>query len=107
MKSGTAQKLVLNMLTTAAMIRLGKTYHNIMIDLQPTNHKLRERAKHILILLAGIDYATAERTLHAANWNTKVALLMLLGNLSAEEARTLLHRTGGRVREALQSLYSG
>ncbi len=104
MKSGTAQKLVLNMLTTAAMIRLGKTYHNIMVDLQPTSEKLRERAKRILMLLAEVDYTTAERTLQEAAWNTKVALLMLLGQLSAEEARTLLERHAGRIREALRSL---
>jgi N-acetylmuramic acid 6-phosphate etherase len=92
------------MLTTAAMIRLGKTYHNIMVDLQPTSEKLRERAKRILMLLAEVDYTTAERTLQEAAWNTKVALLMLLGQLSAEEARTLLERHAGRIREALRSL---
>ncbi|GBD07063.1 N-acetylmuramic acid 6-phosphate etherase [bacterium HR21] len=107
MKSGTAQKLVLNMLTTAAMIRLGKTYHNIMVDLQPTNHKLRERAKRILMLLAEVDYATAECALREAGWSTKLALVMLLGNFSAEQARQLLSRSGGRIREALQSLRSG
>ncbi len=101
MKSGTAQKLVLNMLTTAAMIRLGKTYHNIMVDLRPTNLKLRERAKRILMLLANVDYATAEHVLHEASWDTKVALLMLLGQLPAEQARELLARHQGRIRQAL------
>lgn len=107
MKSGTAQKLVLNMLSTAAMIRLGKTYHNIMVDLQPTNHKLRERAKRILMLLTEVDYATAERSLREAGWNTKLALLMLLADCSPEEARQHLHRTGGRIREALRNLRPG
>ncbi len=106
MKSGTAQKMVLNMLTTAAMIRLGKTYHNIMVDLQPTNAKLRERAKRILMMLAGADYATAEHTLQQANWDTKLALLMLLSGLSADTARQLLERAGGVVRKALQLLHS-
>ena len=106
MKSGTAQKMVLNMLTTAAMIRLGKTYHNIMVDLQPTNAKLRERAKRILMMLTGTDYATAERTLQHANWNTKLALLMLLSGLPADAARQLLERAGGVVRKALHLLHS-
>ncbi len=106
MKSGTAQKMVLNMLTTAAMIRLGKTYHNIMVDLQPTNAKLRERAKRILMMLTGTDYATAERTLQHANWNTKLALLMLLSGLPADTARQLLERAGGVVRKALHLLRS-
>jgi len=106
MKSGTAQKMVLNMLTTAAMIRLGKTYHNIMVDLQPTNAKLRERAKRILMMLTGTDYATAEHTLQHANWNTKLALLMLLSGLPADAARQLLERAGGVVRKALHLLHS-
>jgi N-acetylmuramic acid 6-phosphate etherase len=106
MKSGTAQKLVLNTLTTAAMIRLGKTYHNIMVDLQPTNHKLRERAKRILMLLADVDYTTATQTLQEAGWNTKLALLMLLGHLPADAARNLLQRHNGRIREALRALSS-
>ncbi|MCS6965399.1 MAG: N-acetylmuramic acid 6-phosphate etherase [Candidatus Kapabacteria bacterium] len=101
MKSGTAQKLVLNMLTTAAMIRIGKTYHNIMVDLQPTNQKLLERSKHILMLLADVDYATAEHTLRETQGNTKLALFMLLANLPADQARRLLQKHQGRLREAL------
>ncbi|MEN3026465.1 MAG: N-acetylmuramic acid 6-phosphate etherase [Chlorobiota bacterium] len=101
MKSGTAQKLVLNMLTTAAMIRLGKTYHNIMVDLQPLNYKLRQRCRRILMLLAGVDAPTAERALQEAQGSTKLALFMLLTNLPAEEARGLLEAHHGRLREAL------
>ncbi len=101
MKSATAQKLILTMLTTAAMIRLGKTYHNIMVDLQPTNVKLRERAKRILMLFANVDYTTAEQTLQEAGWDTKVALLMLLGHLPVDQARELLAQHHGRIREAL------
>ncbi len=104
MKAGTAQKLVLNMLSTTAMIRLGKVFGNVMVDLQMTSEKLRERARRILMELAGVDYTTAVRTLDRANGNVKTALVMLLGNCSAAQARQLLAESNGFVRIALEKL---
>ena len=102
MKSGTAQKLVLNMLTTASMIKLGKTYGNVMVDLQPTSNKLRERAKKIIMDLCNVDYQTAEKVLKAANGKVKVALVMILGNVNSSEAIELLEKANGFVKIALQ-----
>ncbi len=106
MKAGTAQKLILNMLSTAAMIRLGKVFGNVMVDLQMTSEKLRERARRIVMELSGVDYATASATLELAGGNVKTALVMLLGNCSATEARSALHRSGGFVRQALQLVHN-
>jgi N-acetylmuramic acid 6-phosphate etherase len=102
MKSGTAQKLVLNMLTTAAMIRLGKVYENMMVDLQLTNAKLRERALRILMIAAGAEYDRAGAALNAADGHVKTALVMLRLGLPADEARERLRRAGGFVRAALE-----
>ena len=102
MKCGTAQKLVLNMMSTASMIRLGKVYENLMVDLQLTNQKLRQRARRILMLLTGADYESASRALEAASGHVKTALVMLLAGVDAEEARRRLHRAGGFVRRAIQ-----
>lgn len=101
MKSGTATKLVLNMLSTATMIRLGKVYENMMVDLQMTNQKLVERSKRIVMIATGVDYPTAEATLADAEGHVKTALVMLLANVSVEEARTRLERGGGFVRHAV------
>jgi N-acetylmuramic acid 6-phosphate etherase len=103
MKSGTAQKLVLNMLTTAAMIRLGKVYENMMVDLQLTNRKLVERAKRILMLATGVEYDEARTALEKAGGHVKTALVMLRTGSSAEEAATRLARAGGFVRRALSN----
>lgn len=102
LKSGTAQKLVLNMLTTAAMIRLGKTYGNVMIDLQMTNNKLRERARRVVMDITGTDYETAAATLDTAGGHVKTALLMLLGSMGREEAQQRLQAADGFVRPALE-----
>jgi N-acetylmuramic acid 6-phosphate etherase len=101
MKSGTAQKLVLNMLTTAAMIRLGKVYENMMVDLQLTNEKLRERARRIVMLSTGVDYGRAGEALDSAGGHVKTALVMLKLGLSAAQARRRLEEAGGFVRRAL------
>jgi len=103
MKSGTAQKLVLNMLTTTAMVKLGKTYSNVMIDLQMTNKKLIERAKRTLMEICEVDYDKATQTLDIANYNVKTAILMLLGNHSLDSAKILLEQNNGFVKKALQS----
>ncbi len=102
MKSGTAQKLVLNMISTATMIKLGKTYGNIMIDLQMTNNKLRERAKKIVMELAGVDYQRAVETLSEADWKVKVALVMLIANVGKTEAIELLNKSNGFVKIAIE-----
>lgn len=101
MKAGTAQKMILNMLTTATMIRLGKVYSNLMIDVQATNLKLKERTRLIVTLATGVDHSQADEALTAANGSAKLAILMLLTNLSATEASTLLQQSGGFVAEAL------
>ena len=102
MKSGTAQKLVLNMLTTASMIRLGKVYENMMIDLQMTNKKLVERSKRIVMTITGVSYDKAADVLKKADGHVKTALVMIKANVSATEARKLLKRTQGFVRKAIE-----
>lgn len=102
MKSGTAQKLVLNMLTTAAMIRLGKVYGNLMVDLQTTNRKLTERAKRIVSMVTGVGYEEAERVLADADGHVKTALVMILAGVPAREARTRITRAQGFIRGALK-----
>ena len=103
MKSGTAQKLVLNMLTTTAMIRSGKTYGNIMVDLQLTNAKLGERAKRIVMNIADVGYDTAEELLRQTHGHVKTALIMAMTNSSREVAEQLLHQAGGFTRMAIEA----
>ncbi len=103
MKSGTAQKMVLNMITTGAFIRQGKVYENVMVDLMLTNKKLEERAKRILMIFAEIDYEKASHLLQKSDGHVKTALLMALGNLDAGEAKELLTKHDGFVRKALLS----
>ena len=100
MKSGTAQKLVLNMITTTAMVKLGKVYENMMVDLQLTNNKLVERAKRIVMIATGIDYAAAEEYLQKADGHVKTALVMIQAQVSAPQARRLIDRADGFVRLA-------
>jgi len=102
MKSGTAQKLVLNMLTTASMVRLGKTYENMMIDLQMTNKKLIERAKRIVMTITGVDYDEATKFLEASSYHVKSTLVMILADVNFEEAKERLKRADGFVRKAIQ-----
>jgi len=101
MKSGTAQKLVLNMMTTAAMIRLGKVYENMMIDLQITNLKLRERAKRIVMITTGVSYDEAVDYLTKSDFHVKTALVIIKSNVSPEEARLRLIKSDGFVRAAI------
>jgi N-acetylmuramic acid 6-phosphate etherase len=102
MKSGTAQKLVLNMLTTTAMIRMGKVYENMMIDLQMTNKKLVERSKRIVMTITGISYEEAADYLKKAGGHVKTALVMIRAGVSAEEAKERLDKTDGFVRKAIE-----
>jgi len=101
MKSGTAQKLVLNMISTATMVELGKVYGNLMVDLRSTSRKLTERAKRLIIMTAGVDYERAAALLAEAGGRVKVAIL--IGKLSIDRAtaESRLAAAGGRVREAL------
>jgi N-acetylmuramic acid 6-phosphate etherase len=101
MKSGTAQKLVLNMLTTTAMVNLGKVYENMMVDLQRTNKKLVERSKRIVMMAAGVDYDTAASHLAKADGHVKTAIVMAAAGITAEQARQRLKEAGGFVRSAL------
>jgi len=103
MKAGTATKLVLNMITTTAMIRLGKVYGNMMVDLQMTSRKLEERSKRTVMMVTGVSYDEAEAVLEKAGGHVKTALVMILARVDAEEARRRLERAGGFVRQALQS----
>jgi N-acetylmuramic acid 6-phosphate etherase len=101
MKAGTAQKMVLNMLSTATMIRLGKVYGNLMVDVRPTNSKLRHRAAHILQQAAGVDAETARAALEETGYEVKPALVMLLSGVDVGEARRRLDQVGGLVRRAI------
>lgn len=103
LKSGTAQKLVLNMLTTASMIRLGKAYGNLMVDLRATNDKLAARAVRIVMQATGCDAETAARALDGAGQEVKLAILSLLTGEPAEIARRRLAAAGGVLRDALGS----
>lgn len=107
MKAGTAQKLILNMLTTAAMIKLGKVYQNLMVDLKATSKKLEERAKRIIMLVAGIDYDQAEEYLEEADYQVKTALVMILGKVDKNKANKSLKAADGLVRGALNLLSKG
>lgn len=101
MKAGTAQKLVLNMITTAAMVQLGKTYQNWMVDLRSTSAKLHERSKRILTIAAGINYDEADSVLRSAKGSVKRAILMARLGISAREADEALKRAKGFVFRAL------
>ena len=101
MKSGTAQKMVLNMLSTAAMVRLGKTFHNLMVDLSPSNIKLRDRSVRIVMQATGAERAEAEEALTQGG-TPKAAIVMLLTGCTAAEAQAVLEKGEGRVRQAIQ-----
>ena len=101
MKSGTAQKMVLNMLSTGAMIRMGKVYGNLMVDVQPSNEKLVRRCQRIVMQATGADEAQAVAALDASGYHCKTAIVMILCGVSAEEAGELLARAGGRIAGAV------
>jgi N-acetylmuramic acid 6-phosphate etherase len=101
MKAGTATKLVLNMITTGAMIRLGKTYGNLMVDLKATNNKLKDRSERIMIEVCGITREEARKLLEAAGKSVKTAIVMQKLNVSRDEAEKALERAGGVIRRAI------
>lgn len=102
LKSGTAQKLVLNMISTIAMVQLGKTYGNLMVDMKATNVKLRARAERIVMAATDADAATAARALAEADSSLKVAILMLLADVDAAAARLALDKQDGHLRLAVR-----
>ena len=102
MKSGTAQKMVLNMLTTGTMIKLGKVYGNLMVDVKPSNEKLVRRCVTIVCNATGCDDATATAALEACEYRPKTAIVMVLCGVSAEEAKAMLAKADGRVAKVLE-----
>lgn len=99
LKAGTAQKLVLNMISTASMIRIGKVYENLMVDVQPSNKKLVDRSHRIIMEATGVDFATASKYFSLANGNVKAAIIMIFLNCSYSEAITKLKEANGFVRK--------
>ena len=102
LKSGTAQKLVLNMLTTASMILMGKCYQNLMVDVQASNEKLKARAIRIVTQATDCDKALAEETLKQADQNAKLAIMMILSGLDRAQAEALLEKHQGKLQLALK-----
>jgi N-acetylmuramic acid 6-phosphate etherase len=102
LKAGTAQKLVLNSISTVSMIRLGKTYGDLMVDVASTNEKLRARARRVVTLATDASDDAADAALAAADGDAKVAIVSLRGDVDAETARERLERAGGNVRRALR-----
>ncbi len=107
MNAGTAQKIALNTISTSVMVRLGKTYGNLMVDVRATNSKLRDRAIRIVQSIAEVDAQAAADTLEAADWNVKLASLIAASGKDAAAAGGALEATGGRLREALALLSPG
>src|SRR5258706_1310352 len=101
LKAGTATKMVLNMLTTASMIRIGKTYGNLMVDVQMGSEKLRDRARRIIIIVTGLEYDEADELLRRAHWNVKAAIVMQKGGLTYPKSLTRLRRAHDVVRDAI------
>lgn len=107
LKSGTAQKLVLNMLSTATMIKMGKVYSNLMVDVCATNQKLEARAISIVRSAAGVDGETALSALRQADFSCKTAIVMLLCGVDAEQARTMLNGVDGHISDAVRTRPDG
>jgi len=103
MKAGTAQKLVLNMLTTGVMVKLGKVYENLMVDVKASNIKLTERAKKIVSQCAGVEEAAAKKALEETDYDVKLAIFMIKSGLSKEDARKELDENKGFIKKALQN----
>ena len=101
LKAGSATKAALNAITTAAMVRLGKAYENLMVDMRPTNAKLKDRARRIVATAGGVSGADAEGLLVAAGGEVKTAIVMARTGTEADEARERIARAGGHVRKAL------
>lgn len=103
LKAGTAQKMILNMISTAAMVRLGKAYQNLMVDVVQSNEKLKTRAENIVMEATGVPRIEARSAIDGAGGEVKLAITMLLTGREAAQARQLLDEAGGRVRDALRT----
>ena len=101
LKAGTATKIVLNMLTTGAMVRIGKTYGNLMVDVQTGSEKLRDRARRIITIVTGLEYDEADKLLRQARWNVKAAIVMQKTGLTYMKAVARLRRSHDVVRDAI------
>ncbi|ADL07125.1 N-acetylmuramic acid 6-phosphate etherase [Thermosediminibacter oceani] len=104
LKAGTAQKMVLNMISTGVMIRLGKVYSNLMVDLQATNKKLQQRARRIVKLATGVDDERIDAVLSKTEYNVKLSIFMILSGMDGEKAKKILTFHGGNIRKALESI---
>lgn len=104
LKSGTAQKLVLNMLSTGSMIKMGKVYGNLMVDVKATNEKLVERSKKIVCEATGVSFKEAETILNETGFDVKLSIFMILSNLEKEEARVILEMNNGYIAKALKNI---
>lgn len=102
LKAGTAQKMVLNMISTATMIKMGKVYRNLMVDVKPKNKKLIERAKRIIMLATGVSYEEADRYFNLSNKNAKIAIVMIEAGVCYETACELLEKVDGFVAQAIE-----
>ncbi len=102
LKSGTAQKLILNMISTGAMVRIGKAYQNLMVDVVQSNEKLQVRAENIVMEATGVAREKARETIDAARGKVKLAIVMLLTGRDATAAEVLLEKNGGHVRDAIR-----
>jgi N-acetylmuramic acid 6-phosphate etherase len=107
MKAGTAQKLILNMLSTASMIKMGKVYGNLMVDVQMTNEKLHNRAVNIVKMATGASDEEAQAAIKEQNYHTKAAILQIITGLKGIEAKELLDKHDGYLREAISEHYKG
>ena len=101
LKAGTATKMVLNMLTTAAMIRIGKTYGNLMVDVQMGSEKLKDRARRIITIVTGLEYEDADKLLRRAHWNVKAAIVMQKSGAGYQKALARLRHAHDFVRDAI------
>jgi N-acetylmuramic acid 6-phosphate etherase len=101
LKAGTATKMVLNMLTTIAMIKVGKTYGNLMVDVQTGSEKLKDRARRIVSMVTGVDYDQAEKLLKRARWNVKAAIVMQKGDMTLPQALSRLRKADDSIRQAI------
>ncbi|HOQ16787.1 MAG TPA: N-acetylmuramic acid 6-phosphate etherase [Defluviitaleaceae bacterium] len=102
LKAGTCQKLILNMISTASMVGIGKAYGNLMVDMKPTNLKLKERAKRIVMESTGCDKKTAEKILEETDYSMKEAIVMILTGVSREEAERRIIENKGFVRKCIE-----
>ncbi|TDT50943.1 N-acetylmuramic acid 6-phosphate etherase [Fonticella tunisiensis] len=104
LKAGTAQKMVLNMLTTGSMIKIGKVYTNLMVDVKTSNEKLIERAKRIVTQATGVTKEEAEKILNETNYNVKLSIFMIMSGLKREEAAKILYENKGFISKALKAI---